>query len=140
MATLRNELHVLGYALNYTAGVSRVASIYPWRKVGSPRRFEVDMSDSVVGWKKIQEIVDHLKEGRGMETKTIAGHEITLESGKWYRGSRPLADRIRKVFPISISDIEGNEVLKIDGLDYDAANEFLRAFNNGVTSFDGRIW
>jgi hypothetical protein len=29
---------------------------------------------------------------------------------------------------------------QIDGLTYDQANELLAAFNNGTTSFDGRVW
>ena len=31
-------------------------------------------------------------------------------------------------------------VATIDGLTYDQANELLAAFNNGTTSFDGRVW
>lgn len=31
-------------------------------------------------------------------------------------------------------------VMTIDGLSYADANRFLLAFNNGKTSFDGRLW
>lgn len=61
MAHLRNQLHALGYALNYTPGVMRKASIYPWRKVENPQQFEVNMSDPVVGWRKIESIIESLK-------------------------------------------------------------------------------
>ncbi len=74
-------------------------------------------------------------------TKTIAGHKIALQRGQCYRASRPMASRGRKTYPVTISPMsaEGGEVT-IDGLTYDQANELLAAFNNGPTSFDGRVW
>jgi hypothetical protein len=78
-------------------------------------------------------------------TKTIAGHEITLEAGERYIATRPMAHRGRQVFPVSIKVNNSNVVhnrplVTIPGLSYDQANEFQRAFNNGPTSFDGRVW
>ena len=74
-------------------------------------------------------------------TQTIAGHKITLQRGQRYRASRPMARRGRKTYPVTISPMgaEGGEVT-IDGLTYDQANALLAAFNNGTTSFDGRVW
>lgn len=74
------------------------------------------------------------------KTRKIAGHKITLESGKWYLASRPMASYKGQTFPISIRDEYNNEVLALAPMSYDAANAFLNAFNNGETSFDGRDW
>lgn len=78
-------------------------------------------------------------------TKTIAGHKITLERGQRYMAGRPFASRGRKIYPITIYRITHgfdfqNKAGTIDGLTYDQANELLEAFNNGTTSFDGRVW
>lgn len=82
-----------------------------------------------------------------MKTQIISGHEITLKQGLRYYASRPIAKRSVKQFPISIKRVptirallppESEAVIK--GLTYDQANEFLAAFNNVPTSFDGRIW
>jgi len=74
------------------------------------------------------------------ETRQIAGHEITLTSGKRYLASRPMATRGRDSYPITIRDEDGNDALTLAPLSYDDANEFLNAFNNGAISFDGRVW
>ena len=75
-------------------------------------------------------------------TRTIAGHEVTLESGKRYIATRPMAQRGRKVYPISIylADASNNIVVDTLPMDYDEANQFLAEFNNGKMSFDGRVW
>ena len=75
------------------------------------------------------------------KSRTIKGHKVTLKVGERYVASRPMGDRL---FPVTIRKPSrfGNwkEVLTIHGLSYEAANEFLNAFNNGKTSFEGRIW
>ena len=77
---------------------------------------------------------------KNYRTQTIAGHEITLTEGEWYRASRQLAQHGKTIYPVRISDVDGNLAFQINGLTYDEANELLNAFNDGVTSFDGRIW
>ncbi len=78
-------------------------------------------------------------------TKTIAGRKITLQRGQRYMAGRPFASRGRKTYPVTIYRITNgfhfdNKAARIDGLTYDQANELLKAFNNGTTSFDGRVW
>lgn len=76
-------------------------------------------------------------------TRTIAGQTITLEPGVRYIAGRPLATRWRKAYPVSIRRIEsplGTPEQVVPDLPYDAANELLAAFNNGETSFEGRVW
>jgi hypothetical protein len=70
----------------------------------------------------------------------------TLEPGTRYIASRPMAERRRTVYPVSIRRVVdspnkpvGVDVV-IDNLTYDEANALLAAFNNGTTSFDGRVW
>lgn len=74
-------------------------------------------------------------------TAHIAGHKLTLRTGVRYWASRPMAQRGMKVFPVTIEP-QGVEAptVTIDGLDYERANALLAAFNNGPSSFDGRIW
>lgn len=80
-------------------------------------------------------------------TRTITGHRITLQEGCRYMARRPMCDsKSRKVYPVSIIQhhVDGWEcaasVFTVDGLSYDDANELLTAFNNGETSFEGRVW
>lgn len=80
------------------------------------------------------------KAQNNMKTEEIAGHSITLESGKWYIASRPMASRRGQTYPITIRDADSNDVLTLDPMSYDDANRFLAEFNNGETSFDGRDW
>lgn len=76
-----------------------------------------------------------------MTTKLIANHSITLIPGKWYIATRPMASRRDEVvFPVTISDSDNQPVVVIGGLGYDQANELINSFNNGPTSFDGRVW
>ncbi len=75
-------------------------------------------------------------------TRMIAGQAVTLVPGQRYRAGRPMYDGFRKEFPIRIAGLphdEEDEVV-IEGLSYDEANEFLLAFNNEKSSFDGRVW
>lgn len=73
------------------------------------------------------------------KTQTIAGHEITLAPG-WYIATRPIASRGRKTYPITIHAEGWHTVLTLDPMSYNDANDFLNAFNNGATGFDGRDW
>lgn len=77
-------------------------------------------------------------------TKSIAGRDVTLYSGVRYHASRPFVSRGRTVYPVTIQAGIGSPpyvpTVVIRGLTYDEANQFLNAFNNGETSFDGRVW
>ena len=79
-----------------------------------------------------------------MKTRKIAGHTITLDAGKRYRASRPFASRKGERFTVSIQELPGGFYAQADatvpGLSYAAANALITRFNNGLTSFDGRIW
>jgi len=58
---LRNKLHILGYALNYTYGVTREATVYNW-KTGVPMFSKtIDMSDPVNGRKELERLYEELK-------------------------------------------------------------------------------
>ena len=80
------------------------------------------------------------------KTQTIAGHEITLDLGRRYLALRPIAARGMTSFDVTIRDItesvdfDARPCLVIPGLSYEAANQLLNEFNNGPTSFEGRIW
>ena len=74
------------------------------------------------------------------KTRQIAGHNITLTTGHWYIASRPMAERSRTTYPVTISDDTNAAILTITDLTYDAANRLINAFNNGAISFDGRTW
>jgi hypothetical protein len=79
------------------------------------------------------------------KTRTVAGHKLTLTEGVNYRASRPMADRNRKDFPVTIEPLGryamgSIEFVTICNLDYEASNRLLSAFNNSAMSFDGRIW
>lgn len=79
-----------------------------------------------------------------LKTRSVAGHRITLTEGVRYVATRPMADKGRKVFPVVISkwpmSLGPNATVTISGLSYEAANKLVNAFNNGDTSFDGRVW
>jgi hypothetical protein len=83
---------------------------------------------------------------RGLKMKvnlSIAGHQISLEPGH-YIACRPMASRKRQTFPVTIYDVENDmlrqrPIITIPNLSYDQANEFINEFNNGPTSWDGRI-
>lgn len=74
-----------------------------------------------------------------LKTRTIAGHEVTLEVGRRYIATRPMAESGREWYDISIKDTDGNVVEMIPA-DYEMANVFLTEFNNGIVSTDGRLW
>ena len=78
-------------------------------------------------------------------THTIAGYSFTLTTGENYVATRPMAHRRGQRFAVSIrkagSDYtNGRPVAKVRSLTYDAANDLLTAFNNGDSSWDGRVW
>lgn len=73
-------------------------------------------------------------------TRRIAGRDVTLTAGGWYIAARPMAQRGRKTYPITIYSEGWNPVLTLPAMTYDAANTFLAEFNNGAMSFDGRTW
>ncbi len=73
-------------------------------------------------------------------TREIAGHELTLEEGVRYLATRPL-DGAPGPFDVSIHLHDTREVvLTVPGLLREQADALLRAFNNGRTSFEGRVW
>lgn len=75
-------------------------------------------------------------------TRRIAGHTVSLERGRTYRAARPMASGCRgETFTVTITALDtGEHVVTLPGLSYDASNRFLLAFNNGASSFDGRVW
>lgn len=78
-----------------------------------------------------------------MTTKTIAGREITLPTGRRYMACRPFAMRGRRHYPVTIREwmpdgFSRLDVLTIDGMTYAEANEFLCEFNSDRWS--GREW
>lgn len=76
-----------------------------------------------------------------MKTRTIAGHRLTLSAGARYRASRPMASCKGECFDVSITEIgAADPEAVVPGLSYEQANRLLRAFNDGGTSFDGRVW
>jgi hypothetical protein len=83
-----------------------------------------------------------------MKTQKILGYELTLVAGHRYRASRPMLggeinDDVAVKLPVTVVDYEnqqGDPVVHVDDMPYEKANEFLNAFNNGKTSWDGRIW
>lgn len=78
------------------------------------------------------------------KTKTIANHAVTLVPGQRYVAARPIAETGMTAFPVSIYaapvDLAAAPIVTVAGLDYAAANEFLAEFNNGNSSFAGRVW
>jgi hypothetical protein len=73
-------------------------------------------------------------------TRTIAGHAFTLTPGRRCRAERPMADG-REAFTVSIKDLgSGDTEAEVGGLAYDAANDLLAKFNDGASSWDGRVW
>lgn len=97
-------------------------------------------------------------------SRVVAGVSLELVEGIRYRASRPFATRGRTVYPVTIETIDVDwskvcdlpecqrfpnrcdhvgvdvETVTVDDLTYDAANDLVNAFNNGASSFDGRIW
>jgi|GEM_PF-1365475 len=81
------------------------------------------------------------------KTQTIAGQAITLAVGKRYLATRPMSGKPRQRYVISIVEhhtchhsVNAPPVVQLEPMGYDTANAFLSAFNNGKTSFEGRVW
>ena len=71
-----------------------------------------------------------------MSSKVIAGHTINLIPGNHYIATRPMGE-----LTVSVKGYNtGETYAQFTGLTYNEANELLNAFNNGATSWDGRIW
>lgn len=76
-----------------------------------------------------------------MITRTISTHRITLTLGKRYRASRPMVKRGMSSYQVTITDLGNSEIpMIIPGLTLGQANELINEFNNGPTSFTGRVW
>ena len=74
---------------------------------------------------------------RARSTEMIAGHEVTLVRGNHYIAYREMGT----ISPIIIKGYNtGIPAEVLYPKSYDEANEILNAFNNGATSFEGRIW
>lgn len=81
------------------------------------------------------------------KTRKVAGHSITLETGRRYYAHRPVYTGRERTFTVTITDItdggtafSGATAATFPGLSYDAANRLLNGFNHGRLSFDGRVW
>jgi hypothetical protein len=89
------------------------------------------------------------------KTQTIAGHRFTLEKDQTYIALRPMAlykgqrfivtiqqhDTAMNILDAHIADTEiQGFAAKTKPLSYDDANALINAFNDGGTSWDGRIW
>jgi len=75
------------------------------------------------------------------KTQVIAGYEFTLTAGVRYYASRPMARKSGEKFTVSIRENFGDKPgAEIPNLTYNEANELINAFNNGATSFEGRVW
>jgi hypothetical protein len=84
-----------------------------------------------------------------METKLVLGYKLTLVSGNRYLATRPMLggdiddNDVSVKLPVTITDLDnpnGDPVAYVDDMSYEKANEFLNTFNNGKTSFEGRVW
>ena len=84
-----------------------------------------------------------------MKTKSVLGYKLTLVAGHRYLATRPMLegeidDDVSGVkLPVTIVDYknkQGDPVAFVADMPYDEANDFLNAFNNGKTSFEGRVW
>jgi uncharacterized protein with PIN domain len=79
-------------------------------------------------------------------TREIAGHSFTLTKGRRYVATRQWItrewlNRNGQKVTVTVTDQETQEVAAtVPDLTYDQANELLAAFNNGRTSWEGRLW
>jgi hypothetical protein len=75
------------------------------------------------------------------KTRTVAGSKLSLIAGVRYRASRPFSTRFRTAFDVTIQPMDADvPSVVLPALSYDQADKLVCAFNNGATSFDGRIW
>ena len=76
------------------------------------------------------------------KTQTVAGQTLTLEAGIRYRAERPFYHPSRTGYRVTLRKLDtplgGCRTTR--PLSYQQANALVNAFNNGATSFDGRVW
>jgi hypothetical protein len=81
---------------------------------------------------------------RKLKTRKIAGHEITLAEGVRYGATRPMAPAANKPVTVSIHELPNRigdlAAFQITLPNRKEADTFLRRFNNGRSSLDGRVW
>ncbi len=75
-----------------------------------------------------------------LATKRISGHDVTLIVGSRYLATRPMDGSLSRKYDVSIVGSDCVEIFQIADLSYDDANSFLAEFNNGETTFHGRVW
>ena len=85
--------------------------------------------------------------GCTMKTRTIAGRKFTLETGACYIATGTLARHGSEGEKFEVTIRKNRRGLltapvdvTVSGLGYKERNRLLNAFNNGATSFDGRVW
>ena len=76
--------------------------------------------------------------------RRIAGHRIALLQGTRYIASRPMDPPPGRSVTVTIRPMPGApseaEEIQITKLTREEADRLLNEFNNGSTSFDGRVW
>lgn len=79
-----------------------------------------------------------------MKRQTIADITLELEQGKRYMAAVVLYRAQDPFLPdnyIEIKDVASGEVVySFVALNWDARNQFLAEFNNGLHSWSGRVW
>ena len=76
-----------------------------------------------------------------MKKTTIAGIELELVEGKRYRAARSMARQMGQLFWVEVVELPNQDRMFFrNGLTYEEANAFVNEFNNGESSFSGRIW
>jgi hypothetical protein len=79
-----------------------------------------------------------------LKTRKIAGIEITLAEGVRYGATRPMAPGENKPVTVSIHELPNRigdlAAFQITLPNRKEADTFLRGFNNGRSSLDGRVW
>ena len=74
-------------------------------------------------------------------TQTIAGRPLTLVARARYRASRPIAPPEPVSVTVQPMDRRSDAAtVTLEGFTLEQADQFIAAFNNGQTSFDGRLW
>lgn len=95
--------------------------------------------------------VKRLHKHYALATHEICGRPVTLKVGVRYIATAPMSAfsseaRIKYAPPITVSIYEHDFVFgalpafEVCNFNSEGAREFLRAFNNGKISFNGRVW
>ncbi|KKN27816.1 hypothetical protein LCGC14_0860790 [marine sediment metagenome] len=78
------------------------------------------------------------------KTRSIAGHSITLYAGVRYLATSPMGPSRHQPVDVTIHPLRGAPrtlgLTRIACLTPGRASRLVNAFNNGPTSFDGRVW